>query len=130
MEIIRDGIKAARDPGIALSYGAAFVSRGDMAIVGTFLVLWGTIYGTSTLGLDVTVAARKAAMPVIIAQSIALLAAPLFGILTDRITRATAVTIALLISAVGYSSTILIPNPYSPMMYVSAVLIGLGESAG
>ena len=130
VEIIRDGIKAARDPGIALSYGAAFVSRGDMAIVGTFLVLWGTIYGTSTLGLDVTVAARKAAMPVIIAQSIALLAAPLFGILTDRINRATAVTIALLISAVGYSSTILIPNPYSPMMYVSAVLIGLGEIGG
>lgn len=64
------------------------------------------------------------------AQSAALVAAPLFGLLTDRVNRVTALSVALAITAVGFTSAILITNPYSPFMYISAVLIGMGEIGG
>ena len=39
LQILRKGMRAARDPIILLSYGTAFVSRGNLAVVGGFLTL-------------------------------------------------------------------------------------------
>jgi len=64
------------------------------------------------------------------AQSAALVAAPLFGLPTDRINRVTALSVSLVITAVGFTYTILITNPYSPYTYITAVLIGMGEIRG
>ena len=33
-DMLREGLRASREPGIALSYGAAFISRGDLAVTG------------------------------------------------------------------------------------------------
>ena len=49
---MRAGYSAARDPKIALAYGASFIARGNLAIVGTFLALWGANFGTEELGMD------------------------------------------------------------------------------
>ena len=56
-----------------------------------------------------------------------LLSAPLFGILTDRVTRITALAISLLIGAVGYGSTFFLTDPFSGAAMVSLVLIGMAE---
>ena len=127
ISITRNGLSAARDPSIALAYGASFVARGNLMIVGTFFTLWVTNYGTAEMGMSRADALARAGMIVGIAQGCALLAAPLFGILADKITRIRALIIALLVSAIGYGSTLFIHDPFSTGMIVCAALIGLGE---
>ncbi len=129
-ELTVEGFRAAKDPGIALSYGAAFVSRGNLAIVGTFFTLWLANYGTTVAGLGRGEALAKAGMIVGIAQGVTLIGAPLFGILSDKINRVHALAIALLVSFAGYGGTYFIENPFSGGMIFCAILIGLGEVGG
>lgn len=126
-QLARAGFDAARDPRIALAYGASFIARGNLAIVGTFLALWGTNYGTTVLGLGRAESLAKAGALVGMAQGVALLGAPLFGILADKLNRVTALAVALTVSGVGYGSTYFVDNPFGGLMILSAVLIGLGE---
>ncbi|WP_372798748.1 MFS transporter [Litorivivens sp.] len=128
-EITRKGLMAAKDPGIALSYGAAFVSRGNLAIVGTFFTLWIANYGTSEMGLSRADALARAGMIVGIAQTMTLLSAPFFGILSDKMNRVSAVALALFISFLGYGGTYFVTDPFSAGMIVCAILIGMGEVA-
>lgn len=123
----REGLAAARDPGIALAYGASFVARGNLAIVGTFFTLWLANYGTLELGISRADAMARAGIVIAIAQSAALLGAPLFGILTDKINRVTALNATLLLAALGYGGTWLVDDPFGAGMIVCAVLIGLSE---
>ncbi len=127
LHIARKGLVAARDPGVALSYGAAFVSRGNLAIVGTFFTLWIANYGTTELGLSRADALAKAGIIVGIAQSCTLVGAPLFGLMSDRINRVDALAVTLAISALGYGGTYFVEDPLSGGMIFCAVLIGLGE---
>ncbi|HEY1075807.1 MAG TPA: MFS transporter, partial [Fontimonas sp.] len=127
MQGLRAGYSAARDPRIALAYGASFIARGNLAIVGTFLALWGANHGTTELGLERAAALAKAGMLVGMAQGVALLGAPIFGILADKLDRVKALAIALLVSGLGYSSTFFVHDPFGGLMMVSAMLIGLGE---
>ena len=126
-ELARAGFAAARDPHIALAYAASFIARGNLAIVGTFLALWATNYGTTAVGLDRAAALAKAGGLVGMAQGIALLAAPLFGLLADRVDRVKALAIALLTSGIGYGSTFFVDNPFGGLMIFCAIFIGLGE---
>jgi MFS family permease len=126
-ELARAGFGAARDLRIALAYGGAFLSRGNLTIVGTFLALWGANYGTETLGLARSEAMARAGMLMGIAQSVALLSAPLFGLMADRIDRVKALGIAMAFSAIGYGGTFFVDNPYGGLMIGLAIFIGLGE---
>jgi len=127
---VREGLAAAGDPGVALAYAAAFVSRGDFAVVGTFFTLWVTTYGTTEAGLSTAEALAAGGIVIGVSQGVVLLTAPFFGYIADRLDRVTNVLAALAISAVGYGSTILVDNPLGGMIYVSATLIGLGEISG
>ncbi len=127
-QLARAGFSAAAtDSRIALAYGASFVARGNLAIVGTFLALWGANYGTSELGLGRAEALAKAGALVGMAQGVALLGAPIFGILADKLNRVSALAIALAVSAIGYSSTFFVHDPFGGLMIFCAIFIGLGE---
>lgn len=127
LEQMREGLMAARDPGIALAYGASFVARGNLAIVGTFFTLWLANHGTIEMGISRADAMARAGIVIAIAQSAALLGAPLFGILTDKINRVTALNLTLLLAFLGYGGTWLVDDPFGAGMIVCAVLIGLSE---
>ncbi len=127
LQLAREGLYAARDPGIALAYGASFVARGNLVVVGTFFTLWLTQYGVSNLGMTSSEALAKAGTMIAIAQGCALLGAPLFGVLADRVNRVWAMIVTLAISSIGYSATILVDDPFGGLMVGCAILIGLGE---
>jgi MFS family permease len=127
LEITKKGLYAAKDHGVALAYAAAFVSRGNLAIVGTFFTLWLANYGTSELGLSRADALARGGMIVGIAQGVTLIGAPIFGILSDKLARVDALIISLLVSFVGYGGTFFIDDPFSTKMIICAVFIGLGE---
>lgn len=130
IEITKEGIFAAKDPGVALAYMAAFVSRGDLAIVGTFFTLWVVTYGTTEGGLSAADALASGGIIIGISQMAALVFAPVFGIMADRMDRVTMVIIAVSLSAIGYGSTIFVTDPTQGFIFVSAILIGIGEISG
>jgi MFS family permease len=130
LQLAREGILAARDPGVALAYAAAFVSRGDLALVGQFLVLWLNKYGIEQAGLKEGDAVRQAQLAIVIVQAAALLAAPLVGWMADRLHRVVAVVIAVGVAAVGYSSLFFIQNPMSGTMKIALLFVGVGEIGG
>ena len=123
----RQGLLAAKDKGIALAYGAAFVARGNLAIVGTFFALWLANYGTAELGMNRADALARAGLVIAVTQTAALLSAPLWGLLADRINRVSALNVTLLLAFLGYGGTWLIDNPFGGGMIVCCVLIGMSE---
>ncbi len=129
-QIAKEGIAAAKDPGVALAYMAAFVSRGDLAIVGTFFTLWVVTHGTAKLGLSTADALSQAGLVIGISQMVALIFAPIFGILADRMNRVNATIFAVALASVGYGSTIFVSEPTGPGIFIVAVLIGMGEISG
>ena len=125
-ETLREGFIAGKQPRILLSYGAAFLSRANIAIVGTFFILWVTNHGTS-IGLDRAEAFARGGMIIGIAQFFALLFAPVFGILSDRIDRVQALMVSLVFSAIGYGGAYFVTDPFGVSMIICAALIGIGE---
>ena len=127
--LLRKGFAAARHPPIALAYGAAFVARGNIAIVGTFLSLWLANHGSFELGMSRADAMARTGLILGVVNLAALLAAPLFGILADRINYVSALMIALGFAAIGYGGTWFIEDPFGGAMLLCAAIIGIGEVA-
>ncbi len=120
------GLKAARNPRIALAYAAAGVSRGDLSVMSSFFSLWLFQVGMDQ-GLSSAEAQAKAGAFYIIVQAFALPGAPLAGFILDRIDRVKGLTVAMGIAAIGYFSLWVVDDPIGPEMYVAAGLVGLGE---
>ncbi|GIH97480.1 MFS transporter [Planobispora siamensis] len=127
--LIAEGVALARDPGVALSYAAAFVARADLAVVAGFLSLWVSEHALAEGALSGAEALARAGAVVGIAQTVAMLGAPLVGWLGDRMRRQDVVILAQALAAVAYLSTLLVADPLGSGMMVVAVLIGLGEIA-
>jgi NAD(P)-dependent dehydrogenase (short-subunit alcohol dehydrogenase family)/predicted MFS family arabinose efflux permease len=127
--LAKEGLVAAKHPAILLAYLAAFVSRGDLALVGSFLTLWLNKASLQS-GLTEVDAARQVSLTIVIVQSVALLSAPVVGIMVDRLNAVKAVTIAAFIAAIGYGSLFFIQNPFGGTMKLALAVVGFGEIAG
>ncbi len=128
MSTIAVGFREARKPRIALSYAAAVVSRGDLAVLSTFFTTWLFLEGRDQ-GMTATDAMSGGFTFYIIVQAAALVAAPIIGIMLDRIDRVIGLIIAMILAGVGYLSLALVGDPFGTEMYFAAVLIGFGEIA-
>ena len=129
ISLAKEGLLAAKNPAIMLAYLAAFVSRGDLALIGSFLTLWLNKHGINS-GLSEVDAAKQVGITIVIVQSVALLSAPIVGIMADRLNAVVAVVIAAIIAAIGYCSLFLIENPFGTNMKFALILVGFGEIAG
>ena len=126
--ILLDGAKAARDKGVALSYGAAFISRGDLAVTGAFLGLWLVQHGMRTQGLTPSEALATLVMPAILAVvSGALVGSILMGILADRISRAAAIPVASGLAAAVYMSIYFVSDPTAAWVKGLLFVMGVAE---
>ena len=127
LQQMREGLAEGRRPSIALAYAASFVARGNLAVVGTFFTLWASVYGTQTLGMSSAEAVSKGGGILAISYMASLLSAPIFGIMSDRINRTSALAITLFIGAVGYGSTFFLDDPFGLPTIASLILIGMAE---
>ncbi|MGI9238784.1 MAG: MFS transporter [Woeseiaceae bacterium] len=126
--ILMDGARAARDKGIALSYGAAFISRGDLAVTGAFLGLWLVQHGMKTQGLTPSEAMASLVMPAILAVVAgALVGSILMGIVADRISRAAAIPVASGLAAAVYMSIFFVSDPTEGWVKGLLFIMGVAE---
>jgi MFS family permease len=125
--LIVSGITAGRtNPRILLAYLSAFVSRGDLIVIGTFYTLWLTQAGIAE-GMSINEAAKTAGGFFGLVMGIALLWAPIMGIINDRLDRTTVMALALACAASGYLAMGLIPDPLGVWMFPGAVALGIGQ---
>lgn len=128
LTILEDGFVAARDPHIALSYGAAFISRGDLAVTGAFMSLWLIQHGTLVMGMEISEAMAVLAMPRILAVvGGAAIGAIIAGILADKVTRVTAVAMASGLAGLVYCSVGLVSDPTAPWVMGLLAVMGVAE---
>ncbi|MBT77412.1 MAG: MFS transporter, partial [Chromatiales bacterium] len=122
----RVGLKAAKNPRIALAYAAAGVSRGDLSVMSTFFSLWLFQVGVDQ-GLTTAEAIGKAGTFYAFVQAVSLPVAPLAGWLLDRIDRVLGIAIAMAIAGISYGSLWFLDEPLGNAMYICAALIGAAE---
>jgi len=128
MRVLVDGMHAAKDRGVALSYGAAFISRGDLAVTGAFLNLWLIQYGATQLGLSLSESMAQLIGPAIGAVLLGALAGSLvMGFVADRITKAAAVTVASGLAALVYMSMFLVDDPSAGWVKGLLFVMGVAE---
>jgi MFS family permease len=126
-QLIGEGIGAARENRrIAISYAAAFVARGDIAIVGLFAIAWGNQAAIAD-GFSAAEAASKGNIPFVIAQSTALLWPALIAVPLDRMARMKALALCMGLGMIGYCALVLVDDPLLPMAIPFFVLLGVGQ---
>jgi len=120
---VREGF---RNPRLAIAFGAAFIGRGDLVIVGNFLTLRITQHGIDQ-GMSTADASGKAFMMFGIVQIAALSWAFFMGLIADRANRMTAICIALTLATVGYTMVGWADDPFARSFIPIALLLGVGE---
>jgi MFS family permease len=126
VELLRSGLREGRNPRIALAYASAFVSRGDLVILGTFTILWGKTFAMSQ-GMEPAEAIAMGTLVFVMAQSSALLWIPLLGILLDRLNRVTGLVICMGLATAGFLGTMFVDDPTAGSAIPIFVLLGIGQ---
>jgi MFS family permease len=111
---------------LALAYGCAFVGRGDLVIVGTFLPLWATHAGLAA-GLSTGEALAKGAIVLIANQSTILLFALAAGYLTDKFNKIAVLAVSFALAALGYFGLWFVGDPFNPLIFAAIIPLGIGE---
>jgi MFS family permease len=125
LQIARYALQAAgADPVISLAYGVNFVGSGVVTALGTYLTLWMVNYGTTQAGMTSAAALARAGMIIGISQIMGLVAAPVFGVLSDKMGGSRAVVLSTGLTAVVFAATLLIANPLSGLMIVMGLFLG------
>jgi len=121
------GLRAAKNPRIALAYAAAFVARGDLVILGTFSILWGATAAINQ-GIDPSEATSKGSLIMVVASSAALLWIPIIAPFMDRLNRVTTMFICMTLGAIGYMCVGFVDDPLDlGTAWPFFVLLGIGQ---
>ena len=125
-ELIQSVLREGRKPRVSLAYSTAFMARGDMVIVGTFIVLWGSVAGHAQ-GMETADALGRGTMLFVTASAAGLFWAPVMGFLMDRFNRVTGVIFGTGLASIAFLSMSLIDNPFDPLARPLFILLGIGQ---
>jgi MFS family permease len=125
-ELVRSGFAAARNPRIALAYACAFIARGDLVVVGTFVNLWGTSAAIAA-GYDPAEASAKGRVLFAAATTAGLFWLPVMGYMLDKMNRVTGAVICMALAAAGFLFTDLVDDPLDRKNLVFFLLLGIGQ---
>lgn len=124
--LVRVGFTAARNPRVALSYAAAFASRGDLVVVGLFISLWAVQAGTAA-GLDSAEALKRGTLVFVASQTTAMLWSPIMGLIMDRLNRVTSFALAMVFATFGYLGTAILESPLDPLSMPVFMVLAIGQ---
>ncbi len=125
-ELFKAGIRGMRNPRIALAYASAFCARGDLVILGTFVLLWGQKAAMAN-GMSAAAATERGRIPFVVAQSVALLWAGAIYFLIDRFNRVTGLAFCMALAAAGYLSMYFVGDPLLRSALPLFALLGIGQ---
>ncbi|KAI9330294.1 major facilitator superfamily domain-containing protein [Obelidium mucronatum] len=135
----KEGFLAARDPKVLLGYVGSFLARGDTVIITLFIPLW--VYkryieaglcvapggiNDPDIKDDCRAAYSRASVISGIAQTAALVGAPVFGYLADRIEAKNVVLLNAFVGLVAYS-LMFVADPMLGYVFAVVIFVGLSE---
>ena len=126
LDLIRSGVAEARNLRIALAYAAAFVARGDLVIVGTFVILWGKTAAIAQ-GFDPSEAIGKGTLVFVTVSTAALIWLFILGAFMDRLNRVSGLILCMALATIGYLTMMLVDNPLDPAARPLFLVLGVGQ---
>ena len=128
-QVVVEGAQVARrNPRILVACLEAFIARGDLVVVSTFLTLWAKQAGLLD-GLTLPEALAAATMLAGTVSLAQLLFAPVVGFYIDKVDRLTAMASAMGLAGVAYIWVGFSADPLALLFIPAALLLGMGESA-
>lgn len=125
-ELLAEGVRAARNPRILLSFAGGFTSRADLSLVTLFLALWASQSAIAE-GLSAAEATGRVGMTLGVTQITAMLWAPFYGWLGDRMSRLTHFTVAFALALAGYCWVGAQDDIVRPAAIPALMLLGMGQ---
>ncbi|MBF0416673.1 MAG: MFS transporter [Magnetococcales bacterium] len=117
-----------QEQGLRLSFLSAFTARNDMVLVGLFLMTWFVYFADLLEKTSHEQAASRAGLVIGLLGLVVLISIPVWGRVTARIGRISAIVIGLLISGIGFAAMGLILNPFSWWIFLPVTIIGIGQA--
>jgi len=124
--LMLSGFKAARNPRILLSYGAAFIARADVSIKGMFLTLW-ALAAAPQVGMSNADALARGGQMLGMISLVGMAWVMIFGLILDRVNRVTGLAIAMGIAGVGYCSMWFVSSPLDFSMLPYFIVLSIGQ---
>ena len=124
--LMLSGVRAARNPRILLSYGAAFIGRADVSIKGMFISLW-AVAAAPDADMTTAQALARGGQLLGIISLIGMVWVGIFGWFLDRVNRVTGLAIAMGLGGAGYSSMVVVTSPLDFAMLPWFILLSVGQ---
>ena len=112
---------------LKVSYVAAFVSRADLVIPSTLLIVW-MVSVAGKFGYTPIEATVRGGMFLMVGRLFSIISFSVLGVMLDRIGRIPVLIITLLFAGIGYFLMATTENPFSNMMFIYVCLMGLGKN--
>ncbi len=120
--------EVSKSIGLKMGYVVVAVTRADIVIFATFIILW-MVYKADSIGITPVEATARGAIVIIVTSLVTLFAYPVLGVMTDKVGRVAVTMAGLLISGAGFLLIATMEDPFSPMIYLYASLITTGFAA-
>ncbi|MBT8422782.1 MAG: MFS transporter [Gammaproteobacteria bacterium] len=124
-QLYGSGLRAGRNPRIAISYFSALAARSDVVVKGLFLSLW-AIQSGRELNISTGEAMARYGTAIAVMYAVSFFSAPAFGWFIDRVDRMTAMCVALVVAAGGYLSMYFLTSPVDFRMLPLLIIMTLG----
>lgn len=128
LELARQGLRAARNPRIVLAYGGGFISRADLSLITLFLALWAA-QSAAHEGLSAAQAAGRVGITIGVTQLSALVWAPIYGWLADRMNRTLHFAGAFVLAVVGYGWVGMQDDIVATSALPALIMLGVGQAS-
>ena len=115
-----------RNRTLALTYGAAFIGRGDLAIIGIFLPLW-VARSALDAGMSIGDATVRAGTLLAVHQVAVVAWAYVAGYLNDRFHKVSVMVVAFVLATVGYGALWAVGDPFSVLVFAGVIVLAAGE---
>ncbi len=126
-QLLASGVRAGRNPRIAIAYASSFAARADMVIKGMFLALW-AIHAGREIGLRPDQSIAQFGIMYTAMYLVSFISSPIFGWYIDQVNRVTSMITALAIATAGYLAMRLIDSPLEMSAMPYLMLLTLGSS--
>lgn len=126
--LMTSGLRAARNPRILLSYGAAFIGRADVSIKGMFISLWAISAGAAS-GLTPAASMGRVGILIAIMSVIGMVWVVIFGWILDRVNRVTGLAIAMGLAGIGYTLMWFVASPLDFAYVPAFIVLSIGQTS-
>lgn len=128
LALVREGLRAARNPRIVLAYGGGFISRADMSLITLFLALWAAQSAVQE-GLTAAQAAGRVGITIGVTQLTAMVWAPFYGWLADHMNRTVHFAGAFALALIGYGWVGMQDDIVATAAIPALIMLGVGQSS-